>query len=407
MADTSDETTHVGKQQKVRESCNACSSLKIRCGKERPRCSRCASRGIDCEYSMSRRTGQRQPSGPVDHHHPGGLFPLAQTPETRPHARSFSFDTGFAPSEPPSVFRDDFNWNVPSSPGFFDECTIMPWEDSWMIDVAGQPMDTTSNMEDVALFDNSNTGPPAGLAPPATMARTTTTSTTSSSSSSGFASQADSGYASQADSERTKLHLAHRDCAAVALQVVADMLVANIRCLTAAESATAWRQASALRDADAILESNSQALGQLTKILECPCAKEQDVMIAVYLALSKAIAWYSAIMGPSSGSQGALLSQVSTGPIYMGGYQLDEQAQCVVRAQVVLSQIRQHVQPTIEKLVGLTNQARSGSPPLSSTPSGMAIPSTPLVPSLLDLHLTTIQGSLTQIVERAESFKHG
>ena len=360
------------------------------------RCSRCASRGIDCEYSMSRRTGQRQQSqsGPVDHH-AAGLFSPAPTPETRQ-----SSNTCFPTADSQNMFQDDFSWPGQSSPGFFAESTIMPWEDSWMIDVNGQPMDTMDTASDIALFESTVSVPPTGPAPPASMARTTTTSTNSSSSSSGFAPPS-------GEFDRTKLHVAHRDCAAVALQVVADMLVSNIRCLTAAESATASRQACALRDADAILESNSQALRQLTKILECPCAKEQDVMIAVYLAMSKAIAWYAAIMGPSSGSQSALFSQVSTGPIYMGGYQLDEQAQCVVRAQVVLSQIRLHVQPIMDRLVGLTNLSKSsGSPTLSDSPTGTMTPPTPAIPSLLECHLSTIQGSLLQIVERAESFKH-
>ncbi|OHX01095.1 aflatoxin cluster transcription factor-related protein [Colletotrichum incanum] len=47
------------KRRRVRKSCNACSSQKIRCGKQRPRCQRCELKGLECAYSMSMRTGER------------------------------------------------------------------------------------------------------------------------------------------------------------------------------------------------------------------------------------------------------------------------------------------------------------------------------------------------------------
>lgn len=65
---------------KKRESCDACSSQKtrygpsyaalccfshsIRCSKARPSCSRCISKGIDCVYGISRRTGRRKYRSP-------------------------------------------------------------------------------------------------------------------------------------------------------------------------------------------------------------------------------------------------------------------------------------------------------------------------------------------------------
>ena len=46
-------------RRKMRESCNTCSSQKIRCGKERPICSRCVAKNVECSYSYSKRTGRR------------------------------------------------------------------------------------------------------------------------------------------------------------------------------------------------------------------------------------------------------------------------------------------------------------------------------------------------------------
>lgn len=43
---------------KVHQSCDVCQTSKIRCGKERPACRRCAKHNLDCVYSMSRRNGR-------------------------------------------------------------------------------------------------------------------------------------------------------------------------------------------------------------------------------------------------------------------------------------------------------------------------------------------------------------
>ena len=49
-------------RRKIRDSCNNCSGQKIRCGKQRPSCARCATKGLVCNYSFSQRTGRRSAS---------------------------------------------------------------------------------------------------------------------------------------------------------------------------------------------------------------------------------------------------------------------------------------------------------------------------------------------------------
>ncbi|KAK1763352.1 aflatoxin regulatory protein-domain-containing protein [Phialemonium atrogriseum] len=43
---------------KLRDSCYACASSKVKCHKEKPTCSRCAKRGLVCEYVATRRGGR-------------------------------------------------------------------------------------------------------------------------------------------------------------------------------------------------------------------------------------------------------------------------------------------------------------------------------------------------------------
>ncbi len=44
---------------KLRDSCQVCASSKLKCSKEKPTCSRCAKRGLICEYVTSKRWGRK------------------------------------------------------------------------------------------------------------------------------------------------------------------------------------------------------------------------------------------------------------------------------------------------------------------------------------------------------------
>ncbi|KAF9880616.1 hypothetical protein CkaCkLH20_01658 [Colletotrichum karsti] len=44
---------------RFRESCKACADSKIKCSKEKPRCTRCTQRGIACEYLAVQKTGRK------------------------------------------------------------------------------------------------------------------------------------------------------------------------------------------------------------------------------------------------------------------------------------------------------------------------------------------------------------
>lgn len=44
---------------KLRDSCSACASSKVKCSKEKPACSRCAKRGTACNYLVTRRPGRK------------------------------------------------------------------------------------------------------------------------------------------------------------------------------------------------------------------------------------------------------------------------------------------------------------------------------------------------------------
>ncbi|KAH8799859.1 aflatoxin regulatory protein-domain-containing protein [Xylogone sp. PMI_703] len=45
---------------KLRDSCGPCASSKVKCYREKPTCSRCAKRGLECVYSATKRIGRRR-----------------------------------------------------------------------------------------------------------------------------------------------------------------------------------------------------------------------------------------------------------------------------------------------------------------------------------------------------------
>lgn len=44
---------------KLRDSCHACATSKVRCNKQKPTCARCAKRGVACEYFVAQRAGRK------------------------------------------------------------------------------------------------------------------------------------------------------------------------------------------------------------------------------------------------------------------------------------------------------------------------------------------------------------
>lgn len=62
--------------RKLKDSCDLCSSSKVRCDKTKPACSRCASLGHPCSYSPARRAGRPhriRPGSEKSHEPPSGL----------------------------------------------------------------------------------------------------------------------------------------------------------------------------------------------------------------------------------------------------------------------------------------------------------------------------------------------
>ncbi|KAF1824831.1 uncharacterized protein K489DRAFT_142661 [Dissoconium aciculare CBS 342.82] len=115
-------------QQTIRQSCNSCAQQKVRCSKERPSCTRCKNKGLECEYAYSRRTGRRSAASLSARSSISG--PIAGVPQPLLDVASVS-STGML--EDSSTLFSDCNF----APGSLDDLdypiapTMIPFEFSW------------------------------------------------------------------------------------------------------------------------------------------------------------------------------------------------------------------------------------------------------------------------------------
>lgn len=109
---------------KLRDSCHACASSKLRCTKEKPTCSRCAKRGKSCQYFVTRRAGRKQASK-------SGIETAAPPPESSSTAWKSGSSKSHVPaaSQPPvaavmagsiHVLQDQYNDNNTNNINYAD-----------------------------------------------------------------------------------------------------------------------------------------------------------------------------------------------------------------------------------------------------------------------------------------------
>jgi len=383
--------------QKIRDSCNSCSSQKTRCSKERPTCARCQAKGLECNYSFSQRTGRRGPSiyGPL------ATFSVP-APPANDQQRSAPFNrstTTFRHEQPTLTTAFDQMFD-PNDAFMFDSMDSFQTSDG-----LGSAVDSV--MEGFPDISWSPTEEDPGRNLFDTEASSTTQRPQPNRTESGPSTESQSGAPSRrleqppeaqqpqqplpspalskstthkpsVQPQMPSQHLAGDDCLMSAMKVVADLHITSSPCITSDSDMVGMRPPkAAARDIDNVLFQNRDAIGTLKHVLECPCAKSNTVLLACYMAASSVVTWYGAAIGlPSDtgdGSEQASGPQIVSRPIFMGRYCLDSNAEQTVRARIVLDEIREHVQPLLAKmpLHYVSGHDRSGSLSSSSSMSSM------------------------------------
>lgn len=106
-------------------------------------------------------------------------------------------------------------------------------------------------------------------------------------------------------------------------------------------------------DTSTVLSTNRAALDSLGKILNCPCANDQQVLIPVCMAVHQTILQYEAALQAHSidvSSSPPTVRNVSPQSSKDDDSFLDAQAQSLALAQITVSELRIHMPPLLLRL---------------------------------------------------------
>lgn len=415
---------HRKKEQKVRNSCNACSSQKIRCSKDRPKCHRCTIKGLSCVYSMSRRTGERPrvleassvaiASPPMTPSRHDSLPPMPRGEgQTTVSASSTSLTDQFEKS---GSFQDNISWMLESTPG--PEIAVDSYFDVDLHDfAAGADCSASMTRTNPAEFLNTPSLQEFDLSYDFDCCSNDRRDTARMQPrrSECAASDPTSSSVGPRRSEREPQQANIHDCAGEALTLVADFHVPARGCLTGAKDGARRPDLEHgtfdTHDVETVLSRNREAMKKLNGILDCQCSLSQEVLVTVYLAMGKAISWYAGMLGDDHSaaedqSHCTLVERIATKPVFMGSYCLDSQAQRIVSAHVVLTQLKEYVAPLVKRLVCRHSSVGSDTA-MSSTRPPSPHPSRAVLAAggLIECHHQVLQEQLNRLVLRANNIK--
>lgn len=231
-------------------------------------------------------------------------------------------------------------------------------------------------------------------------------------------SRSQNGLFSSASSSAEKVrssteHVSHStrtsDCTALALRVLAEMHVSGLNCTTRTHGLK-----DKARDVNTVLYKNREAIHTISPIVECSCFAELPCALAVYLVTQKVVAWYAAAIGvPDNGSDNGrslggnecdqhMTDLVIERPLYLGSFCLDtgSGSQRGVRAQVILAELQEHVQPFIAQLAqGQSARIATGCPGSSRATSLQASA------DFVESQYWELREQLTRVIAQANSVR--
>lgn len=390
---------------KIRDSCNACSQQKIKCGREKPACERCASKGLTCEYSVSRRNGKRARSVLTD----PSLF-FGRSPGCQPADDFESIDFTFNHQDTtifndentiictPST-REDINMQSYFEPHAFDGFNRGVGDFGDCILSASNPSsNASSNSTDIPICQSLSTYFGSGQPDDVQLGRPCTMP----------ASIQSPGRSDRRMSLKQPLVPAHHsgrphDCTAVALQIASNMHVATKTCNVsrnpAPENGRRNRLEEESHDINAVLHRNREAIQHLSRVLDCPCSLDTSCILACYLAMLKLCVWYAAAAGLDSSHFADTADLVVARPIFMGSIALNNDAHRLVRASVVLQEIRAQAQPLAARLTK-HQKPEAGASETATVPLPETLATTTYA-SMLEHRLSVLCDGIGKIIARA------
>ncbi|KAI8950857.1 hypothetical protein F4801DRAFT_314446 [Xylaria longipes] len=245
---------------KLRSSCDACGSSKVRCDRTQPQCARCRSSGITCVYGVSRKFGKPPRKKPAINRidsalqsaeiHEIGIPNLDITHLNFSDLVGHENDISFSPNPSTSVASHQNNIDLASA--LFTPLPLEQWLQS---DVFPFGLDTELSEYNNHSRNNCTT---STVPEPTTTARATP---------------------------------AH-DCQSDAYEILRGLSLRNGSYIHSnRQSDTPSAQL------DRVLHSNREAIHQLTCLLKCPCSRSPHLAMLYGSIISRIIIWYQQAAG--------------------------------------------------------------------------------------------------------------
>lgn len=385
-------SSSVGRQPKapkLRDSCHACASSKLKCNKEKPTCSRCTKRGITCEYVATKRGGRKHdPKPSLDD---SVNNPPSATAAVRASQSSQSPSSWFGPpsaltntdplpspgvtqvlpqSPPPSTSSTLFpNYIFPSDQSLSSVFTELTNEfDDFNTSPVSFPLPDVSDSDFLRQTDILPTGVTNSNSSSTTLFDTFSVNEDAASdlfAFSNFPTHPNSRASPVSDFQN---HQPFRTndlsciCLARALGLL-NQLFPTHSSACKASSAMDIHEASPAPTIQAVISKNEETVEAVSAMLQCSCSQDGYLLTILSLVVFKVLSWYAAAARKtrsSSGDHGKQMNNDQEGhqshsehvlldPTTIGKYSLEGEDSARMAAQLVLSELHR-VQRLVNQL---------------------------------------------------------
>jgi Aflatoxin regulatory protein/Fungal Zn(2)-Cys(6) binuclear cluster domain len=346
-------------RKRLKDSCNNCASMKVKCSKDKPTCTRCEDREIECYYSPSQRSGRRVSAAPASNTNTTPAEPINIESNSK---LSNNTSNGLGSDDPQySYYRQNFfdgdalplwggegisNFNLDNSA--FNSGTTTPQTDALMGNTGFTSMDQCFNGPDFSpsnAFDNvdsllNNFNGGSFSSPP--------TPPFSDSYSNPFF-----------DDKRCNTNGVH-SCLTLALNILPILHIPPPTCSVA--SIRPSERTSSCPTIDNVISTNKAVLDSITMVLSCSCSLDEHLAFILSLIAFKVMAWYAAAArdadeDDSDHSSPPTTERVQHLSITVGKYRLKGAEHSRMRAQLILSELHRVVR-SVELLSKRFERAR-------------------------------------------------
>ncbi|KAL8718838.1 MAG: hypothetical protein Q9225_004083 [Loekoesia sp. 1 TL-2023] len=354
---------------KLRDSCLACASSKVKCSKEKPTCVRCAKRGLSCEYCVTKRAGRKhdvrsndvpkvtaapRPSSSTSSELGALTSPNFIQPSSCQHASDYPeiWPSLLSPENTASTSPISF-----PEPDFSDlDILTQPFIDTEDADKGSLDFNGSAalfNFEDgFSIIDETASSFPILSKPLSLPTKRDSTS-------------------SDAQSFQDVLSDSPCCCLVRALGLFKQLFPnASTTCSRLKEQGyeNATSQTPTIQS---VVVENEQTIEAISKMLQCSCSQDGYLLAITSLIVFKVLGWYAAAahetrvtnegQDPSEShasfrrDSSVNPEQVLHCPTVVGGYRIDGEDQGRMAAQLVLSELHR-----VQRLVNLLSQRLKG-----------------------------------------------